>query len=124
MYCKFCGKENDENALFCSNCGHKLREEVKTEIIDNNNPTEAKCWSVFALIGKIVGIVSIAMCIFPYFSAIIAVYGIVFSALGKKSKIKKAMDDSSLGLVLSIVAEAVCIIATVVWLVVFTMNVI
>ena len=36
MYCRKCGEENPDNAVFCRNCGEKLQEEVKkAEIIDN-----------------------------------------------------------------------------------------
>ena len=38
MKCKNCGKENKEDALFCMDCGHDLREDrdfSKTEIIKN-----------------------------------------------------------------------------------------
>ena len=43
MYCSKCGEENPENAVFCRNCGEKLKEEVKkAEVIEtppsqNNN---------------------------------------------------------------------------------------
>ena len=36
MFCSKCGEENPENAVFCRNCGEKLKEEVKkAEVIDN-----------------------------------------------------------------------------------------
>lgn len=35
MFCKKCGEENPENAVFCRNCGEKLEEDVKkAEVID------------------------------------------------------------------------------------------
>ena len=35
MFCKFCGEENPDNAVYCRNCGEKLIEEVKkAEIIE------------------------------------------------------------------------------------------
>ena len=40
MKCKNCGKENKEDALFCMDCGHDLREErdfSKTEIIKDEH---------------------------------------------------------------------------------------
>lgn len=37
MFCRKCGEENPENAVFCRNCGERLeKEEVKkTEVIEN-----------------------------------------------------------------------------------------
>ena len=44
MFCRYCGEENLEEAVYCKNCGKKLKEDVKTaEIIEtpvvnqNNN---------------------------------------------------------------------------------------
>lgn len=35
MYCRKCGEENLDDAVFCKNCGEKLIEEVKkSEIIE------------------------------------------------------------------------------------------
>ena len=43
MYCRYCGENNPDEAVFCKNCGKKLKEEVKKpEVIthttnQNNN---------------------------------------------------------------------------------------
>lgn len=41
MYCKHCGEDNPDEAVFCKNCGTKLKEDVKkAEVIEpkiNNN---------------------------------------------------------------------------------------
>ena len=29
MYCRYCGENNLEEAVFCKNCGKKLKEDVK-----------------------------------------------------------------------------------------------
>ena len=36
MYCRKCGENNPEEAIYCKNCGVKLKEEEvkKTEVID------------------------------------------------------------------------------------------
>ena len=46
MYCKKCGEENPEHAVYCRNCGTKLAEEVKkTTVIEtegSNQNTQTK----------------------------------------------------------------------------------
>ena len=44
MYCRYCGENNPEEAVFCKNCGKKLKEDVKkVEVVErpkenqNNN---------------------------------------------------------------------------------------
>lgn len=37
MFCKKCGKELDDKALFCPNCGEQMREEVKEEKSNYSN---------------------------------------------------------------------------------------
>ncbi|MEE1133558.1 zinc-ribbon domain-containing protein [uncultured Methanobrevibacter sp.] len=41
MYCRKCGEENPDNAVFCRNCGTKLIEDVKkAEVIDTPSKTD------------------------------------------------------------------------------------
>lgn len=82
MFCKFCGEENPDNAVYCRNCGKKLIEYVKkTEVIEetktysNNQSTSTTTTSsnddnglldcclciigiflIFAIIGLLTGI--------------------------------------------------------------------
>ena len=38
MYCRYCGENNPDEAVFCKNCGKKLKEEVKQpEVITHTN---------------------------------------------------------------------------------------
>jgi uncharacterized membrane protein YvbJ len=38
MFCKKCGEENPDNAVYCRNCGTKLVEEVKkTTVIETED---------------------------------------------------------------------------------------
>ena len=80
MYCSSCGQEVNDGTKFCPYCGNEL----KVEEINNNKPS--KVYSVFANIGKVFSIVAIASCWLPLFSLVLAAPGIVFSAIGKKSR--------------------------------------
>ena len=33
MYCRYCGEKNPEEAVFCRNCGKRLKEEVKKTVV-------------------------------------------------------------------------------------------
>ena len=38
MYCRKCGENNPDNAVYCRNCGCQLKEEVKkTTVIETEN---------------------------------------------------------------------------------------
>lgn len=41
MHCSNCGEQNPENAIFCRNCGTRLKEDVKkAEVIDRNETNQ------------------------------------------------------------------------------------
>ena len=43
MFCKNCGEENPENAVYCRNCGAKLVEDVKkTTVIETEIPSQKR----------------------------------------------------------------------------------
>lgn len=61
MYCRFCGKEISDDAIFCQYCGKKLeynpdeanKEEIKKEVVDENYKTFKKNYTKGALPGLI-----------------------------------------------------------------------
>ena len=120
MYCRHCGKELNDEARFCPACGAKQFDEsnqyqgstyddpftTATEIEDK----PAKCWSVFAKVGKILGIIAIAICWLPLYGALAGVPGIVFSCLGRKAIDDEAVRNRSLGLKLSIAGAVISVV--------------
>ena len=119
MYCRRCGNELKENAVFCDQCGYKVvEEEVIEEVIDISNVTvsnETKepkgPWKAFAIVGYVLGIVDLILMLYPFYSMIMSVYGIVLSALGKKSVSKRKY--ARRGLTMNIIACSVNFVATV-----------
>ena len=135
MYCRKCGKQLREEAIFCDQCGEKVEivEEniiVDSEVIDvESQPIEEPKgergpWKAFALVGHILVIVSLATMWIPFLVCCsTGFYGIVFSALGKKSLSKKPMSDKALkrniaasivSFVLTVVIYAIIFIASVI----------
>ena len=39
MYCKFCGKELEENSKFCNYCGKQLESKADPNTVKNTNDT-------------------------------------------------------------------------------------
>lgn len=103
-YCENCMTELSKTDEFCSNCGAKVKKEEKKT---------AKCWSVFAKVAHVLGIVCISTCFVPFVSFVAlscSVPGIVFSCLGKKSidadaeeKCKKSLTRSILGVIFGLI---------------------
>ncbi len=104
MFCKNCGKEIDDNALVCPNCGvatEKMNQEVATEA-----PAQEQKVNVCAIIGFILALVG---CVVEWFSiifgVIILVAGLVLSIVGLVLANKKTNNLKGLaiaGLVISI----------------------
>lgn len=78
MYCRSCGKEIKDDAVFCQFCGCEVGEVV---VKTNNNVNIT--WKVFARIAKVLGIVCLATS--PLLGGFDAIPGIVFAKLGMKS---------------------------------------
>ena len=122
MYCKKCGKEVEEGSAFCPYCGADLRDQ-EAEVIDADDASVSEDngpWKVFALIGFILGIISLAGSIL-FIGLTTGVPGIVFSILGKKSsnptrksQAAKGLKMSIWGLILSVVVYIVFIVVLVI----------
>ena len=117
MYCKKCGRENSSDAKFCQYCGAELEDEIKVEIVDGfeKKSEEAKCWSIFAQVGKILGIVSLATCWIPGLGMTAGIHGIVASALGRRSEKEVAKTDSVMGLKLAITGTALSFVLSIIY---------
>lgn len=127
MYCVHCGKEISEDVKFCPNCGTVVRQpsgstvtsEVAYGVVEDKPP---KVWTVFSIIGKVLGIVCLCTSVIPYlnyFSFIFAIAGIVLSCLGRKARTAEADKNCSLGLKLSIVAVVVSLVLIIVYTILF-----
>lgn len=126
MYCRNCGKELDEDARFCPNCGAEQESFAQTEtvyttaaVVEDKPP---RVWSVFSTIGKVLGIVCLATSLIPYinyFSFCFAIVGIVMSCLGRKAKTEEADKNCSLGLKLSIAATVISFVMMIMYPVIF-----
>jgi hypothetical protein len=109
MKCNLCGRENIEEAKYCAGCGNELVEEVVAEAFEESQkPHVPKCFDVFAKLGFGLGLGGLIGCLFIGLGYIVAIPGIVFSALGKKSinyhaKAKTGLVLSILGTVLGII---------------------
>ncbi len=135
MNCNNCRGEVDVNATYCPHCGTKIQNnDVNYGELTSSVPKASgskKVWDIFALVGFGIGIGSLggfALGLllgfgnpFSGFSINIlgctaGVYGIVFSALGKKSIVNRS--KARLGLVMSIIGTIIGFIIAVVWVVV------
>lgn len=123
MYCKKCGKELGEDVRFCPACGEEQYKDATTfddpftaTAAPVDAPKPAKCWSVFAKVGKILGIVAVCLCWLPLYGIIPGIPGIVFSCLGKKAIDDEAIENRTKGLKLSIIGTVISFVVYFVWI--------
>ncbi len=120
MKCKNCGYEF-KGQNYCPICGEmdliydNEIKEVKEESNTNNNQSVGNQYKVFAIIGYVVGILSLAFCWAPFmfFNGIV---GIIFSKVGDKPTNKQ--EYAKKGFKLSLIGTIINIIVTVVFIVV------
>lgn len=121
MYCPNCGNQLSDDARFCNACGTAVQTEAKAEpayqepvyeepvVVEEQK--HAKCWSVFAKISKILGIISIALCWIQLLSfCTTSIPGIVFGCLGKGAHTEDADKMRKIGITLSIIGGIISIV--------------
>jgi len=126
-FCSNCGKELLAEEKFCSNCGTSVDEVVVDEVVVEEVSVEnvqenkvPKCFTIFAKLGYIFGLVSFILAFIPFLGAIsieLGPVGIVFSILGKKDKTMTAKCKK--GLVFSILGTVIGLILYIFYIIVF-----
>lgn len=94
MKCNKCNKEFDKEYVFCPHCGERLINNVIDIVDEEVKEEERGPWKGFAKVGYILGNVSIPIFWFISLGTLVGMFGIIFSALGKRSKIRKEMADT------------------------------
>ena len=139
MYCRKCGRALEADALFCPICGTAVNNAGEQSLADELALTTTavhealaarpaaedkplRVWTIFSIVGKILGIVCLITSIIPYlnyFSLGFGIVGIVMSCLGRKAKTEETDRNCRLGLKLSIAAVVLSAVMIIVYLVVF-----
>lgn len=104
MFCKKCGFSNQDDAVFCQNCGEKLipvEPEVNNFTPIENNVPPVKDNSGFATASLILGIISLISSFCCCSNIVTAVLAIVFGIMGRKSS---KSTFATVGLILAIVS--------------------
>ena len=135
MKCKNCNTELLDNTSFCPYCGTKCVEK-EVEVVENyeykkemnqEKDEEAPCWAKFAKVSSILGTISICIFWIPFLGLLATetgTAGIVFGALGKKTKKIYAKELANSGFTKSLVAlilSIVSFIITYIFIVVFAL---
>lgn len=112
MKCSVCNIEFNDDSKYCCYCGNELEKEKKAP----------KCFDVFALIGFIMGLVSLIMVFCFGFGIFFADHAIVFSALGKKAYKYRKMANA--GLTISIISFILNLIVFAIYVIIICIVVI
>lgn len=113
MFCKYCGKELDEHAAFCPNCGAKndtvgetaARATVdETAAANHSAPSDDKGKeNKLGIAGFVVSLISLGL---GYYYAIASIVGLVLSAVafGTRKKYDKYNGFALAGMIIGIVS--------------------
>ena len=122
MNCKKCNAELLEGSSFCPYCGEK-NDELVSEVVETkdnlntNQNTEAPCWAKFAKIANILGIITICTFWIPLFGILATetgTVGIIFGALGKRTKKQEAKELAESGFKKSLIGTILsCVVFTI-----------
>ena len=97
MYCIKCGCEISNDMAFCPKCGEKIYHNV-IDIVEEEKTTpevEKGPWKNFAKTGHVLGILAICLFWLAGSGVYVGALGIVFSCLGRKSKINHQMANTA-----------------------------
>lgn len=108
MFCKNCGKEINDNAVICPNCGVATDKMQQTA---SAAPVEQKKANGFAITGLVLGLVGLFGG--NYLFLVPGIIGLIFGIIG----MVKAKQYSAPGL--AIAALVVSVIAFVIWLIIW-----
>lgn len=109
MFCKFCGKPNDDGAKFCSSCGNDLEADVASNPIPENEPTPVeqptvvatKKTSGYAIASFVLSLVGLLIA-----AIICGTLGIIFAA--KAFKAIKEQNQGGKGLAVAGLVISIC----------------
>jgi hypothetical protein len=117
MYCEHCGNFIEEGQVFCQACGARVTTVVEPTTAPRAQAAtpvqgkKAKCWSIFAYVGFGVALGSLFTFWLSGLAMVTAQFGLVFSILGRVSDVPSSRSKATAGIILSIVAFVMAIVA-------------
>ncbi len=119
MYCKFCGKEINDNSNFCPSCGSASRDEVPTQSIQiqkmkytNLNSSNTKK-NGLAKTALILSIVALVICFIFYLSIPCAIAAIIIGRVSVKQN-QQGKEYADLAIKLGLIAIILSVIVIVI----------
>ena len=126
MFCKYCGKELDENAVVCVNCGSptdkfKAEMEKKEVVAEHGADSSLNKHNVFGIIGLALAVLSVA---FSFWNTttffIVLAAGLTLSIIG----LVKSKNYKPYGKGLSIAGVSVSGASLVIWIILLSVLII
>ncbi|MCM1368616.1 MAG: baculoviral IAP repeat-containing protein [Roseburia sp.] len=126
MYCYNCGKQIDDKAVICVNCGVAVGEQSETDrAADEHACVSPECGNTVALVGFILSLVGALFCVIMFISTgiflvlalLFGVASIVCSAVGMNRAKHKSARYQSLaiaGLTVGIVTVAITLLVIII----------